>query len=216
MPRSRSTSSSDEAQARGGPEPSARVQSLRSGRFRVVVCLGAHPITGRVIRLSRTFQTEHEALTFRDAIMEQTSTLVSRLRRELRVEALPPAPGYSQRRTYLVRGQRVMLDADVAALFGTRTSWLNQAVSRNQQRFPDDFAFRLNSDEVACLRSLGVIRPLGQGGRRGPPRVFTESGLLMVGAILKSPKAVRLNIEVVRTVCDAGLTPIPTASASEA
>jgi hypothetical protein len=108
---------------------------------------------------------------------------------------------------YLVRGQHVMLDADVAKMFGTRTGWLNQTVSRHRQRFPEDFAFRLTPDEVAGLRSLGAVKPPGQGGRQSLPRVFTELGLLMVSAVLKSSAAAKLNIEIVRTVCAAGWTP---------
>jgi hypothetical protein len=105
-----------------------------------------------------------------------------------------------ERRIYLIRGQRVMLDADVAQIFGTRTGILNQAVSRNRRRFPDDFAFRLTSTEIARLRDLGAVEPARRGGRRTLPRVFTDCGLLMVAAILKSPRAVKLNMEVVRTV----------------
>jgi hypothetical protein len=96
-----------------------------------------------------------------------------------------------------------MLDADAAKLFGTGTGRLNEAVSRNRHRFPEDFAFRLSPDEVAALRSIGALKPPGHGGRRALPRVFTDLGLLMLGGILNSPRAVKLNIEVVRAVCAA-------------
>lgn len=185
----------------------AVVRPLPSGKFRVTICFGRHPITGKPVRSSRTFATEHEALTFRDAMLRDGSSALARVRRQLSVVALPPPPAYPGRRMYLIRGHSVMLDADVAAMFGTRTGWLNQAVSRNRRRFPEDFAFRLTRDEVAGLRALGAIKPPGQGGRRSLPRVFTEEGLLMVAAILKSTLAAKINIEVVRTVCAAG--PVP-------
>jgi hypothetical protein len=108
-----------------------------------------------------------------------------------------------------------MLDADVAKLFGIRTGWLNQAVTRNRERFPEDFAFHLNSDEISGFRSLGAVKRPGQGGRRKFPRVFTDLGLLMVGAILKSPLAVKLNIEVVRTLFSASQTSSPPTSAED-
>jgi hypothetical protein len=131
---------------------------------------------------------------------------IVRLRHQLQVAALPSSPGYPERRIYLVRGQTVMLDADVAELFGTQTNRVNQAVSRNQERFPEDIAFRLTPDEVAGLRSLGALKPPEHGGRRTIPRVFTDFGVLMLAAVLKSPTAVKLNIEVARALC-AGCRP---------
>jgi hypothetical protein len=159
------------------------------------------------LRLSRTFDTEREALIFRDTLVAEPSSLLASIRHQLQVAALPSPPGYSERRIYLIRGQQVMLDADVAELFGIRTGSLNQAVSRNRQRFPDDFAFRLTPEELARLRSLGAVKPLGHGGRRTVPRVFTDRGLLMVAAILKSPTAVKLNMEVVCAVNAASQMP---------
>ncbi len=200
MRRSHSTSSPDATPTPDGSELRATVERRPSGKFRIVVYLGHHPINGRPLQLSRTFDTEREALTFRDAMLLEPSSMLASIWHQLRVDALPPPPGFPERRIYLIRGQQVMLDADVAQLFGTRTGLLNQAVSRNRQRFPDDFAFRLTSEEVARLRYLGAFKPAGHGGRRTLPRVFTDFGLLMVAAILKSPMAVKLNMEVVRTV----------------
>src|SRR5262249_48910207 len=147
-----------------------------------------------------------EAIIFRDTLLQEPSRLLARIRRQLEVDTLPPPPGYPERRLFLIRGRQVMLDSDVAQMFGTRTGLLNQAVSRNHRRFPDDFAFRLTSEEADRLRSLGIVKRPGQGGRRSVPRVFTDLGLLMVAAILKSPAAVKLNIEVVRAVTAASQT----------
>jgi hypothetical protein len=207
MRRSHSTSSPGATMTPDGQELRAILERRPSGKFRIVVFLGPHPITGKPLRLSRTFDTEHEALSFRDALLEQPASILESLRHRLRVAALPELPGYPERRIYLIRGQHVMLDADVAQLFGTRTGWLNQAVSRHRQRFPDDFAFHLTPDEVALLRYLGAVKPPGQGGRRTLPRVFTDLGLLMVAAILKSPAAVKLNLEVIRAINAASQIP---------
>jgi hypothetical protein len=186
----------------------ATITRLPSGKYRVVVHLGLHPFTGKPLRLSRTFDTESEALAYRDGLLAEPATLLASIRHRLQVAALPSPPPYSERRIYLVRGQHVMLDSDVAELFGIRTSHLNQAVSRNRQRFPDDFAFRLTSEEVGRLRSVGAIPSRGHGGRRTIPRVFTDHGLLMVCAIVKSQAAVKLNIEVVRAVNAATQEPV--------
>jgi hypothetical protein len=140
-------------------------------------------------------------------MLEDLPKFVARLRHQLEVAALPARPGYGEQRMYLVRGQRVMVDADVAQLFDTRTSFLNQAVSRNPQRFPENFAFYLTPEEVSGLRSQGAFKQMGRGGRRTLPRVFTDLGLVMVPAILKSATAVKLNIEVVRAVC--AMSPMP-------
>jgi hypothetical protein len=155
------------------------------------------------------FDTDHEAVAYRDALLEDSARLLASVRHQWRVDAPPPPPSYPDRRIYLVRGKRVMLDADVAALFCTRTGVLNQTVSRHLQRFPDDFAFRLTPDETARLRYLGAVKPPGRGGRRTLPRVFTDLGLLMVATLLKTPTAIKLNLEIVNTVCTASQTLTP-------
>ena len=98
-----------------------------------------------------------------------------------------------ERRIFRVRSLRVILDTDLAELYGVTTGALNQAVSRNEGRFPPDFAFRLESDEWANLKSHFVTS--SWGGRRGEPRAFTEHGALMVANVLKSPRAIRVSIE---------------------
>jgi hypothetical protein len=99
---------------------------------------------------------------------------------------------------YVVRGQRVMLDSNLAELYGVPTSALNQAVERNPDRFPDDFSFPLTRQEFMDLISQTVISNAGRGGRRKLPRVFTEHGVAMLSSVLRSPLAAAVNIEIVR------------------
>ena len=97
-----------------------------------------------------------------------------------------------------VRGQRVRLDSDLAALYGVTTAALNQAVKRNPSRFPSDFAFRLTAEEAAALISHFVTSNVGRGGRRKLPRVFTEQGVAMLSSVLRSATAARVNVEIMR------------------
>jgi hypothetical protein len=99
-----------------------------------------------------------------------------------------------------VRGQRVMLDADLAALYGVETRALLQAIKRNRSRFPEDFMFQLNQREFAILRSQTVISSsaAGHGGRRYPPYAFTEQGVAMLSSVLRSPRAIQANIGIMR------------------
>ena len=97
----------------------------------------------------------------------------------------------------LIRGQRVMLDSDLAELYGVESRAMLQAVSRNKERFPEDFAFRLSREEWRILRSQFVIS--SWGGRRYPPYAFTEQGVAMLSSVLNSPRAVQVNIEIMRT-----------------
>jgi len=103
-------------------------------------------------------------------------------------------------RIHLIRGERVMLDADLATLYGVTTGALNQAVDRNADRFPDDFCFRLTAAELVALKSQSVISIRGRGGRRrSHPRAFTEHGVAMLSSVLHSPRAIAVNILVMRT-----------------
>jgi hypothetical protein len=97
------------------------------------------------------------------------------------------------------RGGRVMLDADLAALYGVPVKSLNQAVKRNLDRFPADFMFQLTPAEFRRLRSQSVTSKTGRGGRRTAPYVFTEQGIAMLSSVLRSDRAVRVNIEIMRT-----------------
>lgn len=101
-----------------------------------------------------------------------------------------------ENKIYFVRGQRVMFDSDLAEIYQVVTKVLNQAVKRNLHRFPEDFMFQLNADEVENLRSQTVTSK--HGGRRYLPYVFTEHGAVMLATILNSPTAVKASIVVVR------------------
>lgn len=96
---------------------------------------------------------------------------------------------------YVIRGQRVMLDSDIAGFYGVETKVLNQAVKRNMNRFPENFMFRLNYEEAANLRSQFVTS--SWGGPRTLPFVFTEHGVVMLSSVLKSERAVQASIAVV-------------------
>jgi hypothetical protein len=100
---------------------------------------------------------------------------------------------------HLIRGQKVMLDADLAELYGVETRVLNQAVRRNIMRFPEAFMFQLGDEEAVALRSQIVISKPGRGGRRYNPYVFTEHGAVMLASVLNSERAVAMSLLVVRT-----------------
>ena len=107
---------------------------------------------------------------------------------------------------FLIRGQKVMLDEDLAALYEVETKELNRAVKRNIERFPNDFMFQLTADEFANLRcqfdtsslksQIGTSR---WGGRRYPPYAFTEQGVSMLSSVLRSSRAIQVNIAIMRT-----------------
>jgi len=104
-----------------------------------------------------------------------------------------------ERRIYLIRGNKVMLDAHLAELYRVSTSRLNEAVRRNRTRFPEDFMFQLSPEEEECLIShFAIAKKSGRGGRRTLPYVFTEHGVAMLSAILKSQRAVQMSILIVR------------------
>jgi hypothetical protein len=98
----------------------------------------------------------------------------------------------------ILRGHRILLDADLAAFYGVTTKSLNQAVKRNVDRFPSDFRFQLTLEEVANLRSQIVTSSLGYGGRRYQPFAFTEHGVLMAATVVNSPRAVQMSLVVMR------------------
>ena len=104
-----------------------------------------------------------------------------------------------ERRILLVRGKKVMLDSDLAELYGVTTGRLNEQVRRNRDRFPDDFAFQLTTEEFGVLMSQIAISKPGRGGRRKRPWVFTEHGILMLSSVLHSERAAQVNIQIMRT-----------------
>ena len=97
-----------------------------------------------------------------------------------------------------VRGHTVMVDADLAVLYGVTTKALNQAVKRNPDRFPPDFMFVLTNQEVAILKSQ-FVTSRSWGGRRKPTSVFTEQGVAMLSSVLKSKRAALVNVQIMRT-----------------
>lgn len=99
---------------------------------------------------------------------------------------------------FLVRGERVILDFELAALYGVSTKRLNEQVKRNSDRFPPDFAFRLTREETDILRSHFATSSPSWGGRRTAPWVFTEHGALMAASVLSTPRAVQMSVFVVR------------------
>jgi hypothetical protein len=105
-----------------------------------------------------------------------------------------------EQRIHVLRGERVMLDADLAALYGVTTGRLNEAVRRNRARFPSDFMFRLTSEEAGALRSqFAISNGDARGGRRYLPYAFTEQGVAMLSSVLNSRRAVAANILIMRT-----------------
>ncbi len=97
-----------------------------------------------------------------------------------------------------IRGQRVILDTDLAKIYGVPTFRFNEAVKRNKERFPEDFMFQLTSAEFTALRSQFAMSKTGRGGRRTRPYAFTEHGALMAANLLNSSLAILMSVEVVR------------------
>jgi hypothetical protein len=99
---------------------------------------------------------------------------------------------------HLVRGHRIMLDSDLAAIYGVSTMRLNEQFRRNNKRFPSDFAFQLTREEFTDLISQSAISKKGRGGRRTLPWVFTEHGAIMLASVLNSDVAIEASVRVVR------------------
>ena len=100
---------------------------------------------------------------------------------------------------YLIRGHKVMLDRDLAAMYGVETRVLNQAIKRNEKRFPADFMFQMTSEELSNWKSQNVISNKEKMGLRKPPNVFTEQGVAMLSSVLNSETAIEVNIQIIRT-----------------
>jgi hypothetical protein len=123
--------------------------------------------------------------------------------RHLKTESIAPL-------VHFIRGERVLFDADLAGLYGVTTAVLNQAVKRNRNRFPTDFMFRLTEREWTSLKSLAakgspsaaMMSQIVTSSRRklaAPPYAFTEQGVAMLSSVLRSPRAVEVNIAIMRT-----------------
>lgn len=99
---------------------------------------------------------------------------------------------------FLIRGQKIMVDSDLADLYGVETKRLNEQVRRNLDRFPDDFMFQLAPQEYEFLKSQFATSKHGSGGKQKLPLVFTENGVAMLSSVLKSKQAIRVNIAIMR------------------
>jgi hypothetical protein len=108
------------------------------------------------------------------------------------------ATGTITRHIVVIRNHRLLLDTNLAELYGVPTKVLVQAVKRNLDRFPPDFMFQLDDDEWECLRSQSVTSNIGRGGRRYAPYAFTEQGVAMLSSVLGSAQAIAVNIEIMR------------------
>lgn len=115
------------------------------------------------------------------------------------MKSLIPA-GFVERHIYLLRGHKVMLDRDLAAMYGVSTGRLNEQVKRNPKRFPADFAFRLNKEEMTnWISQIATSNPGAKMGIRKPPYAFTEQGVAMLSSVLNSERAILVNVEIMRT-----------------
>lgn len=103
-----------------------------------------------------------------------------------------------EKRIFVIRGRQVMLDEDLADLYGVETKRLVEQVKRNLDRFPEDFMLQLSKEEAAALRSQIATSNVGRGGRRYAPYVFTEQGVAMLSSVLRSKRAIAVNIEIMR------------------
>jgi hypothetical protein len=120
--------------------------------------------------------------------------------RVAKARAMREVAGSVERAILRIRGLNVLLDVDLAALYGVAVRSLNQAVGRNPERFPADFMFRLTAKEAESLRSQTVILKTTRGRhRKYLPNAFTEQGIAMLSSVLRSSRAVRVNVEIMRT-----------------
>ncbi|HMF58000.1 MAG TPA: ORF6N domain-containing protein [Pyrinomonadaceae bacterium] len=114
------------------------------------------------------------------------------------ISRLPVPVELIERRIYLIRGGKVIIDSDLAALYQVETKALNRAVRRNIERFPEDFMFQLTAEEAESLRFQIGTSKTGRGGRRYLPYVFTEHGIAMLSSVLNSKRAIEVNITIMR------------------
>jgi hypothetical protein len=142
-------------------------------------------------------QEEQQMATRKPAADPPVRPAPSRSENGSALAALPGQQSLAQL-VHLVRGEKVLLDADLAMLYGVETGALNRAVKRNLDRFPADFMFQLSAPEWENLRcQIGISS--AHGGRRGTPYAFTEQGVAMLSSVLHSQRAVQVNIAIMRT-----------------
>ena len=133
--------------------------------------------------------SENFVTIYSDALMPARKSPVSNL---------PVPVALIERRIYLIRGQKVMIDTDLAQLYAVPTYRLNEAVKRNRKRFPADFMFQLDKKEAKSLTSQFAISKKGRGGRRTLPYAFTEQGVAMLSSVLNSERAIQVDIVIMR------------------
>src|SRR5690554_1449900 len=114
------------------------------------------------------------------------------------LQPIPPNDELLASKIYIIRDQKVLLDRDLAVLYGVETRTLKQAVRRNMDRFPEDFMFELTSEEFEAWRSQSVISNTDKQGLRHAPFCFTEQGVAMLSSVLKSKLAIQINIQIMR------------------
>jgi hypothetical protein len=119
-------------------------------------------------------------------------------KKNLTTTNLSPSVQFIERRIYLIRGHKVMIDVDLAELYGVPTKALNQQVQRNRKRFPEDFMFQLTKEETENLRSQIVTSRSDHRKRRFLPYAFTEPGVAMLSSVLNSERAIEVNITIMR------------------
>ena len=123
---------------------------------------------------------------------------MAKLHTAKQTDTVPPPAKHITQSILVFRGHKVLLDEDLAVLYGVATKVLLQAVKRNIGRFPEDFTFQLTAAEWAALRSRFVTSKNQRGGRRYEPHVFTEQGVAMLSSVLNSERAIAVNIEIMR------------------
>lgn len=104
-----------------------------------------------------------------------------------------------EKKIFILRGKKIMIDTDLAALYGVQVKILNQSVKRNSERFPEDFMFQLSSEEFNWWKSQFVTSKSVLQGKRKAPFVFTEQGIAMLSSVLKSKRAISVNVQIMRT-----------------
>ena len=165
--------------------PGCAAQAARPGDF-------SHPIGHLHAEICLSLRMES---TKKNAV-KQDNQLSGGLIKHEAIDGREALPIDIESLIYVIREQQVMLDSDLSRLYGVETKVLNQAVKRNIQRFPADFVFQLTKDE--CLRSQIVTSNGGRGGLRYMPYAFTENGVAMLSSVLRSERAIEVNIRIMR------------------
>jgi len=149
------------------------------------------------------FQLEEKSLKIKPTINQSKNSLKNpricpRIFYMGKKEIITLSPEYIASRIFLIRGEKVMIDKDLAELYGVKTSALNQAVKRNLKRFPKDFMFQIDKQEFKNWKSQIVISNKERMGLRKRPLVFTELGVAMLSSVLNSERAIQVNIQIMR------------------